>query len=570
MKHPSPSRKGTALKVTVTTLVVALMLAACSKGDEEKQSLSYEHIQRICLTQPDSALHMLDRAERQGDVSALDANALRSVIYNNALQDYPRAAEYALKALDDPDISRDPDKKARLQSMAAAELCSMGDFNRTLDMCSRALDFAEQTGNMQLAGEVLLTLGETYTEVSDEDRALRAYQRSVELFVRQARKDPTWSNWSNVVTAMAQLSGSHLDNRRYTELMQMESNYRAAIQRMASYSQDMASGDDYAWAGFYAVYATAYAQAGQKEQARKAFDELRKCAVVVRGEGANYLTPYHIAMGEWREALTSATTEEREWLEAGRDTIDSYFARTLLANKASALAGLGQWREATMTSRRVIALADSVDCRDKGLHAMWMSEQLGNTSLIMHVDRQNQQLLIAHIAIAVISVLVIALLVLVVFVVRYNRAIRRKNLAAARLIGELRAYRDRLYAQPATPPTDDEEAYTELLRQMRDRQLYTQPQLSRKDVAEQLGMTRARLDHLLSLRPDDDFTTIVNEMRLEHAAGLLLSHPQYTVECVARESGLPVRQTFYRLFVRRYGITPSEYRASALQNDDKA
>lgn len=570
MKHPSPSRKGTALKVTVTTLVVALMLAACSKGDEEKQSLSYEHIQRICLTQPDSALHMLDRAERQGDVSALDANALRSVIYNNALQDYPRAAEYALKALDDPDISRDPDKKARLQSMAAAELCSMGDFNRTLDMCSRALDFAEQTGNMQLAGEVLLTLGETYTEVSDEDRALRAYQRSVELFVRQARKDPTWSNWSNVVTAMAQLSGSHLDNRRYTELMQMESNYRAAIQRMASYSQDMASGDDYAWAGFYAVYATAYAQAGQKEQARKAFDELRKCAVVVRGEGANYLTPYHIAMGEWREALTSATTEEREWLEAGRDTIDSYFARTLLANKASALAGLGQWREATMTSRRVIALADSVDCRDKGLHAMWMSEQLGNTSLIMHVDRQNQQLLIAHIAIAVISVLVIALLVLVVFVVRYNRAIRRKNLAAARLIGELRAYRDRLYAQPATPPTDDEEAYTQLLRQMRDRQLYTQPQLSRKDVAEQLGMTRARLDHLLSLRPDDDFTTIVNEMRLEHAAGLLLSHPQYTVECVARESGLPVRQTFYRLFVRRYGITPSEYRASALQNGDKA
>lgn len=570
MKHPSPSRKGTALKVAVTMLVVALMLAACSKGDEEKQSLSYEHIQRICLTQPDSALRMLDRAERQGDVSALDANALRSVIYNNALQDYPRAAEYALKALDDPDISRDPDKKARLQSMAAAELCSMGDFNRTLDMCSRALDFAEQTGNMQLAGEVLLTLGETYTEVSDEDRALRAYQRSVELFVRQARKDPTWSNWSNVVTAMAQLSGSHLDNRRYTELMQMESNYRAAIQRMASYSQDMASGDDYAWAGFYAVYATAYAQAGQKEQARKAFDELRKCAVVVRGEGANYLTPYHIAMGEWREALASATTEEREWLEAGRDTIDSYFARTLLANKASALAGLGQWREATLTSRRVIALADSVDCRDKGLHAMWMSEQLGNTSLIMHVDRQNRQLLIAHIAIAVISVLVIALLVLVVFVVRYNRAIRRKNLAAARLIGELRAYRDRLYAPPATPPTDDEEAYTELLRQMRDRQLYTQPQLSRKDVAEQLGMTRARLDHLLSLRPDDDFTTIVNEMRLEHAAGLLLSHPQYTVECVARESGLPVRQTFYRLFVRRYGITPSEYRASALQNGDKA
>lgn len=570
MKHPSPSRKGTALKVTVTMLVVALMLAACSKRDEEKQSLSYEHIQRICLTQPDSALHMLDRAERQGDVSALDANALRSVIYNNALQDYPRAAEYALKALDDPDISRDPDKQARLQSMAAAELCSMGDFNRTLDMCSRALDFAEKTDNQQLAGEVLLTLGETYTEVSDEDRALRAYQRSVELFVRQARKDPTWSNWSNVVTAMAQLSGSHLDNRRYTELMQMESNYRAAIQRMASYSQDMASGDDYAWAGFYAVYATAYAQAGQKEQARKAFDELRKCAVVVRGEGANYLTPYHIAMGEWSEALASATTEEREWLEAGRDTIDSYFARTLLANKASAQAGLGQWREATLTSRRVIALADSVDCRDKGLHAMWMSEQLGNTSLIMHVDRQDRQLLIAHIAIGVISVLVIALLVLVVFVVRYNRAIRRKNLAAARLIGELRAYRDRLYAQPATPPTDDEEAYTELLRQMRDRQLYTQPQLSRKDVAEQLGMTRARLDHLLSLRPDDDFTTIVNEMRLEHAAGLLLSHPQYTVECVARESGLPVRQTFYRLFVRRYGITPSEYRASALQNDDKA
>ena len=34
----------------------------------------------------------------------------------------------------------------------------------------------------------------------------------------------------------------------------------------------------------------------------------------------------------------------------------------------------------------------------------------------------------------------------------------------------------------------------------------------------------------------------------------------YTIEAIANECGVPIRQTFYRLFSKKFGMTPAEYR----------
>jgi AraC-like DNA-binding protein len=65
------------------------------------------------------------------------------------------------------------------------------------------------------------------------------------------------------------------------------------------------------------------------------------------------------------------------------------------------------------------------------------------------------------------------------------------------------------------------------------------------------------------------FIHYVNHLRLEHAAKMLLEHPEYTIETIAIDSGIPKTQTFYRLFFKEYGVTPSVYREQqkALLND---
>ena len=44
------------------------------------------------------------------------------------------------------------------------------------------------------------------------------------------------------------------------------------------------------------------------------------------------------------------------------------------------------------------------------------------------------------------------------------------------------------------------------------------------------------------------------------AAKLLKEKPNYSIEAIAQECGVPVRQTFYRLFSKKYGMTPADYR----------
>lgn len=61
---------------------------------------------------------------------------------------------------------------------------------------------------------------------------------------------------------------------------------------------------------------------------------------------------------------------------------------------------------------------------------------------------------------------------------------------------------------------------------------------------------------------DQSFTNFINNLRMEHAAKLLKDKSNYTIEAIGTECGVPIRQTFHRLFVKKFGMTPAEYRKS--------
>ena len=51
-------------------------------------------------------------------------------------------------------------------------------------------------------------------------------------------------------------------------------------------------------------------------------------------------------------------------------------------------------------------------------------------------------------------------------------------------------------------------------------------------------------------------------MRLAYAEGLMRTRPDLPIKAVALESGFSSLRTFYRLFMARYGMTPTTYRKS--------
>lgn len=90
--------------------------------------------------------------------------------------------------------------------------------------------------------------------------------------------------------------------------------------------------------------------------------------------------------------------------------------------------------------------------------------------------------------------------------------------------------------------------------------LYLTPRLTRDDVIAATNVPKNKFASLFIKYAGVSFTDYINNLRLDYAAEQLRKHPEYTVETIAEECGIPKAQTFYRLFSKRFRVTPSEYR----------
>lgn len=93
-----------------------------------------------------------------------------------------------------------------------------------------------------------------------------------------------------------------------------------------------------------------------------------------------------------------------------------------------------------------------------------------------------------------------------------------------------------------------------------DEQKFLIPRLTREELILATNVPKNKFAPLFRKCTGKSFNTYLNDFRLEHAAKLLVLHPEYKVEAVAEECGLPKMQTFYRLFLERYKQTPTQYR----------
>lgn len=94
------------------------------------------------------------------------------------------------------------------------------------------------------------------------------------------------------------------------------------------------------------------------------------------------------------------------------------------------------------------------------------------------------------------------------------------------------------------------------------RKLYLQPDFSRDELLKIVRIPKNKFSSLFKQYAGTGFSGYINKLRLEYAAKLLKEHPDYTIDSIAISCGISSTTTFYRLFVGRFGMTPTEYRAS--------
>jgi AraC-like DNA-binding protein len=101
---------------------------------------------------------------------------------------------------------------------------------------------------------------------------------------------------------------------------------------------------------------------------------------------------------------------------------------------------------------------------------------------------------------------------------------------------------------------------------MRNKQAYTEAGITRKAVADMLNTNETYLFEAIKKCYNLTWGEYLNVLRLDHARDMLATpNCDLTIEAVALDSGFGSRNTFYRLFRERFGLTPVEFRNFACE-----
>lgn len=540
---------------------------------------SYEYVKKISVTQPKKALQMLQHAEEHKLMSPLDINILRSTVYYNSMLDYKKATFYAEAALNDTDINNRPEQLMSLLYLAALEYYNGGNYAKCLKMADRAITTGYKYDNRELVGKVLTTMGQCHSEIGNVGHAINSFDRSIIIFKGEVKKSPNWNLYYALTTSNALKANTYLELKQYKELFQMKTEYEGTLNKLNTLPEDISGVNDLANATFYSIYAIGYEETGNHAQGSALYDKLIVTRAANTPEGATFVVPYLMQTKHYNEALSKVNEMESVWTRSGKDTIDYNYIHNILANKAKTLQAMGRYKESKETGIRAYDLNDSLNRRIKAQNALRVSEQLGKKMLKKYIERQDTLLRINHIADIIIGALLVICVGLIINGFRINKKLKARNQAASTLVNELLLYKKQLMdylaadeannaknnSKPLEANDDKQQQCDEFLRMEKmiiDRGLFLQPKLERSDVAKEMGISTSHFNEMFARFSDQSFTNFINNLHMEHAAKLLKDKSNYTIEAIANECGVPIRQTFYRLFSKKFGMTPAEYRRS--------
>ncbi|MDR6763039.1 AraC-like DNA-binding protein [Flavobacterium sp. 2755] len=100
---------------------------------------------------------------------------------------------------------------------------------------------------------------------------------------------------------------------------------------------------------------------------------------------------------------------------------------------------------------------------------------------------------------------------------------------------------------------------------MNDKSLYKNPNLNLQDLSKEINISSHQLSQFLNNNLGKNFTSFVNEFRINEACRIITSKDKLTLESVGYDVGFNSKSTFFAAFKKHTGTTPLNYQLQALQ-----
>lgn len=256
-------------------------------------------------------------------------------------------------------------------------------------------------------------------------------------------------------------------------------------------------------------------------------------------------------------------TQRIDYIEFYRNQAQNFItaAYTALSEDGSMIATFEDIERKVLdaTTREHLARYNALEQRMKAEHHQLEAK--------LQQDKTNKAILTA-VAIGIIALLAVAF---AAFVIVKNRTISRKNRLLAQQIADALNYKE-LYRQerqvqtPAATPPDintlsDEQLFKHINDVIMSERLFLDPKFERQTIMDRFQLSKERVGAIFSKFSDHaKLNSYILQLRLEHAAMLLVEKPDLNIVQVATDSGFSSGTYFSDRFRQHFGMSPTDYR----------
>lgn len=559
----------------ILLLLLAIFVASCGERNKnsqvystpkEKEVTLLRKITTIYIDKPKKALQMLDSAEQHRLIPIEEIQNLRAMSYFYGLDNPQRALECANKGYSN--AIENVDTLAQLNSLKVLVTVyyMQSHYTEVIIKSNEAIELALKIKDKESVAFFYMALGSAKSEIDNLNDALDYLNKSIEIYQTIVEDSARWATCNNMLYALTKQVDVYASNRFYDKAVSLIPRCQALLDYLKKSDSATIGLNDIREAELMAACSKAYYGAGETKKAEKCYEKLRLTKYGNTDHGIALAVPYLVNSGQYAEALRCIKIKKKHMQEC-HSIVTYYYNKVLLRNEFKCYYNLNMYKEASFSANENMVMADSLRAREKKDYVRTVKKVFADRDIQLQLIKHEQKAETSQIVILLATILVVALGLLLAISIRYNNILRRKDRANLATMEELRKlYNERTRQHTDTIAVDENEdddedrkMFVVIYNEIITRKLYLKPGFSRDDAISIVPMSMKQFSALFQ-KYSTGFVSFVNNLRLEHSLELIRSNQEYTIEGIALDSGFSNRQTFHRLFVEKYGMTPTEYK----------
>lgn len=559
----------------ILLLLLAIFVASCGVRNKnsqvystpkEKEVTLLRKITTIYIDKPKKALQMLDSAEQHRLIPIEEIQNLRAMSYFYGLDNPQKALECANKGYSN--AIENVDTLAQLNSLKVLVTVyyMQSHYTEVIIKSNEAIELALKIKDKESVAFFYMALGSAKSEIDNLNDALDYLNKSIEIYQTIVEDSARWATYDNMLYALTKQVDVYASNRFYDKAVSLIPRCQALLDYLKKSDSATIGLNDIREAELMAACSKAYYGTGETNKAEKCYEKLRLTKYGNTDHGIALAVPYLVNSGQYAEALRCIKIKKKH-MQKCHSIVTYYYNKVLLRNEFKCYYNLNMYKEASFSANENMVMADSLRAREKKDYVRTVKKVFADRDIQLQLIKHEQKAETSQIVILLATILVVALGLLLAISIRYNNILRRKDRANLATMEELRKlYNERTRQHTNTIAVDENEdddedrkMFVVIYNEIITRKLYLKPGFSRDDAISIVPMSMKQFSALFQ-KYSTGFVSFVNNLRLEHSLELIRSNQEYTIEGIALDSGFSNRQTFHRLFVEKYGMTPTEYK----------